>query len=150
MKSCVEIWNLLHDGNIASIRGECPGNVSVKVEIEYLCEVLSAKSTFIWVHLHGCSTIAYTPFHDSTCITALSQLRDCDFEILSAKNEGNHISVCCTDGILHLNYVDTTCELDNGTSVTLDTLLQACQKYWDEWSHRERPTTSHQSLTTND
>ncbi len=126
------IWNLLHDGSIVAFEGECPGNISVKVEIEYLCEVLAVGSTFLWVHLHGCSTIAYIPFNDSTPITDLTQLRDCDLEILSAKNEEGHISVCCTDCILHLNYVDATCELDNGASVTFATLFQACKQYWDE------------------
>lgn len=132
------IWNLLHDGSIVAFEGEYPGDISVKVEIEYLCEVLAVGSTFLWVHLHGCSAIAYTPFNDSTPITDLTQLRDCDLEILSAKNEEGHILVCGTDGILRLNYVEATYELDNGAAVTFATLLQASKKYWNEWERSNR------------
>lgn len=134
----VEIWNLLHDGGIVTFSGECPGDISVKVEVEYLCDVLATGSNFLWVHLHSCSDVEFTPFENSELVKDLTQLRDCDLEILRAKDEESHILVFCTDGILRLNYVDATCELDNGVSVTFTSLSQACKKYWDDWERRSK------------
>ena len=138
MRACVDIWNLLHDGSIVTFSGECPGDISVKVEIEYLCDVLATESKFLWVHLHSCSDVEFTPFENSELVKDLTQLGDCDLEILSATDEESHISVCCTNGILRLNYVDATCELENGVSVTFTTLSQACKKYWNDWEQRSR------------
>lgn len=138
MSSCVNIWNLLHDGSIVAFSGECPGDISVKVEVEYLCDVLASGSKFLWVHLHSCSNAAFIPFENSELSKDLTQLRDCDLEILSAKDEECHISVCCTNGILYLNYVDAACELDNGVLVTYTNLSLACKKYWNDWERSRR------------
>ena len=138
MRSPVDIWNLLHDGRLVACTGECPGNISMKVEIEYLCEILATESKFLWVHLRSCSDVAYNPFKRSASVMHPMLLGDCDLEILSAKDEENHISVCCTEGILRLNYVDATCELDTGASITFATLSQAYKKYWDDWDRRSK------------
>lgn len=132
MRSQVDIWSVLYDGSIVAFIGECPGDISVKVEIEYLCELLATGSKFLWVHLRSCSDAVYSPFESSASVMHIVHLGDCDLEILSAKEEGNHISVCCTEGILRLDYLDATCELDTGIPVPVAMLSQACKKYWDD------------------
>ncbi|WP_017298022.1 hypothetical protein [Nodosilinea nodulosa] len=136
MSFCVEIWNVLHDGSIVAFRGEHPGNLSVKVEIRYLCEALATGSKFLWVHLLGCTDVAYTPFENSNLVVDFKSLGNGELEILSAKGEDSHISICCTEGILRLSYVDATCELDNGVPVTFATLSEVRKKYWDDWEQR--------------
>ena len=133
MRSQVDIWNVLHDGSIVAFTGDCPGDISVKVEIEYLCEVLATGSKFLWVHLRSCRDVAYIPFECSASVMQLVHLGDCDLEILSAKDEVNYISVCCTQGVLRLNYVDATCELDTNVPISFATLSQTYKKYWDDW-----------------
>lgn len=135
----VDIWNLLHDGSIIAFSGDYPGNISLKVEIEYICEGLTPKSKFLWVHLRGCSDLTYTSFECPDVVIGLDQLEDFDLEILSAKDNEDYVSVCCTDGILRLKYEDVTCELDNGVLVTFSTLLRAYRKYWDNWEQRSTP-----------
>ncbi|MGB3515126.1 MAG: hypothetical protein WBA43_01625 [Elainellaceae cyanobacterium] len=136
MSFCIEIWKILHDGSIVAFSSEYPGSLSLKVEIRYLCEVLAAGSKFLWVHLYGCSDVSYTPLEDSDLVVDFRSLGNCELEILSAKDEDSHISICCTEGILRLSYVDATCELDNGVPVTFATLSQAHKKYWDDWEQR--------------
>ena len=138
MRSQVDIWNVLHDGSIVAFIGECPGDISVKVEIEYLCEVLATGSKFLWVHLRSCSDAVYSPFGSSASVMHIVHLGDCDLEILSAKEEENHISVCCTEGILRLDYLDANCELDTGIPVPVAMLSQACKKYWDDWDRHSK------------
>lgn len=99
MRSHVDIWNVLHDGSIVAFTGDCPGDISVKVEIEYLCEVLATGSKFLWVHLRRCSDVAHIPFECSACFMHLVHLGDGDLEILSAKEEEHYISVCCAKGL---------------------------------------------------
>ena len=55
----------------------------------------------------------FTPFEISELVKDLTQLGACDLDILSVKDEESHVSVCCTDGILRLHYVDATCELES-------------------------------------
>lgn len=133
MEANIDLWNLLHDGSVVAFSGDCPGNVSVKVEIEYLCEVLATGSKFLLIHLQDCSDIAYSPFTSPDMVLSLESLGDCDLEILSAKDEYSHISVACTEGVIRLNYVDASCTLDNGAPISFFTLSQACKKYWSTW-----------------
>ncbi|ESA35554.1 hypothetical protein N836_11185 [Leptolyngbya sp. Heron Island J] len=138
MEANIGIWNLLHDGNIVAFSGVCPGDISVKVEIEYLCELLTPGSKFLLIHLRDCSDITYSPFKRSDTVIKLESLGECDLEILNAKNEYNYISVCCTEGIIRLSYMDAHYELDNGVPISFTTLSQACKKYWKDWEQHNR------------
>ena len=125
MEANIDIWNLLHDGNIVAFSNVGPGDISVKVEIEYLCELLATGSKFLLIHLRDCSDISYSPFKSSDTVIKPESLGECDLEILSAKNEHSYISVCCTEGIIRLSYMDAYYELDNGVPISFATLSQA-------------------------
>ena len=133
MQSNLNIWNFLHDGCIVGLSGQCPGEVSLKVEIEYICKVLDSDSKFLWLNLHSCSSLFYAPFNNSDVVTDLVQLEKLELEILKAKETGKDTVICCTEGILSVNYLDVTCTLNNGVLVSLSTLFQASKKYWDDW-----------------
>ena len=133
MEAKADLWNLLHDGSIVSFSGNCPGTVSVKVEIEYLCTLLAIESQFLLIHLQNCRDIAYIPFISPDTVLRLESLSACDLEILRATGENNLVSVTCTEGVIRLNYEGVSCELDNGVPIPFSTLSQACKKYWTTW-----------------
>ena len=126
----VNIWNLLHDTTIVSVSGDCPGDITVKVEIGYLQAALATESKFLLLYLQDCSTAVYRPFTSDGTVMHLNALSNCEFEILSAKSEHNHVSVCCTEGVISLVYEDISCELDDGVSMSYVSLFKASQHYW--------------------
>ena len=132
MQSHLNIWNFLHDGCIIGFSGQCPGEISLKVEIEYLCKALDSDSKFLRLNLHSCSSLLYAPFTSSDVVKDLVQLEKLELEILNAKETGKDTVICCTEGILSVNYLDVTCTLNNGVLVSLSTLFQASKKYWDD------------------
>ncbi|MBF0479641.1 MAG: hypothetical protein HQL26_09175 [Candidatus Omnitrophica bacterium] len=51
-----DIWEILHDGLIADIFGNIPGNVEFKIEIEYLRRIFSDDGKCIFLLLKDCSS----------------------------------------------------------------------------------------------
>ena len=59
MKQDYNIWNILHDGALVSLQGDVPGDLKIKVEIEYLANKLKGGYSNIFVHLKKCSLFEY-------------------------------------------------------------------------------------------
>ena len=129
MQTCVEIWNYLHDGMIVAVSGTLPSDISLKVEIQYLCDILSSGSSWLWIYLHGCQKFEYIQFEDDRVIKDIHLLDNLELEILSATKE-NDIQVCCVSGILKMQYIDASYKLSDGTEVTLKAITEAAKKYW--------------------
>ena len=137
MRQSAVIWNNLHDGSIVAFEGICPGEMSLKVEIEYLCEVISKGSAFLWVRLHGCSELSFVPYGSSNPITEPADLSAIEPEVLNATDEDDHVTVCCQSGLLRLSYDAASLELDDGTLLTSSALVDAGERYWSDWEQRE-------------
>ena len=133
MQTGVEIWNTLHDGTIVAISGKLPGDVLLKIEIQYLCDTLCPGSSFIWIYLHDCQKLEYLEFEGTQVIKDFELLNKMELEILSATQE-NDIQVCCVSGILKLQYASASCKLDNGTQLSFKAIAEAANKYWSDWT----------------
>ena len=129
------VWNTLHDGSIESVVGSVPGEVTVSIDISYLCEKLPTSSTKLEVRLLGCLAFEYEPF-DGNRICELGEIGAQDIEILSARREGDVVSIICRNGRLKLRYEDAEIRLLEGTVVTQANLEAAATLYWKEWSSR--------------
>jgi hypothetical protein len=134
MESSYDVWNLLHDGSIVAVQGACPGRLSLQVQIPYLCEVLSAGTAYLWVHLDGCTRAAFTPFEPPERAIELSALDDVELEVLSATERPDGLAVLCTHGELLLAYGEASYVLEGGAPLDYAALEAACETYWDRWS----------------
>ncbi|MEM9808096.1 MAG: hypothetical protein AAF959_22750 [Cyanobacteria bacterium P01_D01_bin.56] len=132
--SKIEIWNILHDAFISEINGKIPGDLCLKVEIEYLCELLSPDSSALWIYLNDCQRFEYTPYSQEEAINDIQQIQSLELGILSTTDEEKaETIVCCDDGLLHMAYADISCQLDNGTPLTVEQLQAVSKTYWQNF-----------------
>ena len=132
------VWNALHDGGIESVHGKIPGDVSVTIDIGYLCGKLPTSAKQLVVHLLQCSRFEFQPFEGDRVVD-LEAMGARDIEILSADLEDNLVTVCCTDGTLRLAYENVEIRLVEGIVVTQAELEAAADRYWAEWSLKNTP-----------
>jgi len=59
MKRDYQIWNVLHDGALVDIEGNAPGDIRIKVKIEYIANKLNGQYDHIIVNLKNCSLFEY-------------------------------------------------------------------------------------------
>lgn len=130
MRDDIAIWNILHDGCLVEAKDFMPGDVHVRVEIPYLCRVLSPSSDSVWVFLHGCSLFQFRQWSVDTLLTALSEIEAASPEILSANEEDGHVCVTCVDGVLEVCYERVSFKLDNDCIVSFQELDEAARLYW--------------------
>jgi hypothetical protein len=129
------VWNMLHDGSIESITGAVPGDVDLRVGIEYLCEKLPTGADGILIHLRGCRHFEYRPF-EGDAVTQLCEIAAADLEVLSAEEVDGTVSVCCARGFLRLVYGKVDCSLAEGEAISQEELQSAAHRYWTEWEEK--------------
>ena len=125
--AATDLWNILHDGTIAQIRGTVPGDIRLKVEIEYLRNMFSPPGQSIFVTLENCRRM-HLLAPPKAARRALSEKR---VTILSAKSDDGAIVVDSTEGDLVLEYDSFALELDSGERISLEQLAQASKQYWE-------------------
>ncbi len=131
------VWNTLHDGSIEAIDGSVPGDVHVRVAIEYLCEKLPTAASHVVVHLRGCRRFEYRPF-EGDAVSDLSAIASADVQVLSAKDADGIVSVVCANGFLELVYDRTDISLAEGRAISQAELEAAAKRYWTEWEENAR------------
>jgi hypothetical protein len=131
------VWNTLHDGSIQSIAGAIPGDVAVRVQIEYLCEKLPTAADYVTVHLRGCRRFEYQPYKGGA-IAALPEIAEAGVVVLSANEAGGSIAVTCASGSLHLAYDRAEISLAEGQALSQAELEAAAHRYWTEWEQNAR------------
>jgi hypothetical protein len=131
------VWNTLHDGSIDAIHGSVPGDLHVRVDIEYLCQKLPTKASHVVVHLRGCRQFAYRPF-EGGAVNDLQEIATAGVEVLSAKEVSGSVSVCCVGGFLNLAYDRAEISLAEGRAISQAELEAAADRYWTEWKETVR------------
>jgi hypothetical protein len=132
-------WNTIHDGCIEAISGNVPGDITLKVGIEYLCKQLPTAASALNIALRNCSLFTFVPDGQSM----VSNIRDIvalDVEVLSASAQDNYVSVICAGGQLQVAYEAAEIRLMEGTLMSQSVLEDAARRYWSEWSegkHRD-------------
>jgi hypothetical protein len=130
-------WNTLHDGGIDAIRGSVPGDLTLTVGIEYLCDLLPTPEASIQVDLLGCTTLAFTPY-DERPIVDPQAIAALELEILSAGPGDGTIEVCCVSGTLTAVYRAVEMRTAEGNPITQSELEAVAHRYWSEWKARNR------------
>lgn len=128
------IWNYLHDGAICQISGSIPGNVVVRVEIDYLRRRFAEPGDAFDITLYGCTRFEFEPC-DAPPISDFAELSRRELEILSVESEAP-VRVHCVGGVLTAEYANIAPHLDTGAALTMQQLIDASEAYWDEWEAR--------------
>jgi hypothetical protein len=136
MEDPEEIWNLLHDGSIVDIRGVVPGDVTVRVEIDYLTRIMSPSCEAIDIALLGCHGFEYVNWSDDHRTTDLQVLAQSEPEILSASSTSTGVRVTCTTGQFDIQYADVRLTRQDGMPSSVEEIDAAATAYWNAWRSR--------------
>jgi hypothetical protein len=126
----LELWNILHDGTIAEIKGSLP-EIALSVEIGYLRDMFSGQGEAFSLQLNHCRLFEYHLYEEPEGLTPLGEIALLEPEILMARDEDGVIVIGCTKGYLRCRYESFSIRLDTGMPVTFEALGQACKQYWE-------------------
>lgn len=136
MDNRIQIWNILHDGEITAISedNEC---LVMFVNIPNLRRRIRPLGDSIVITIKG---ISLNEFHDFD--GALSTLKEeieigCP-EILSTESESMPVTIETTMGKLVLNYKEIGFSLDTGQPIEYSEIEKHCEEYWKEWEGRSK------------
>lgn len=134
--SNAEVWKYLHDGSIVQIDGSVPGDVTVYVSINYLAKLFPGDGNGFRISLIGCTRFQLLGDDDSLC-EDLAEIARRSPTILSVVSD-SPLSIYTTLGTLNLAYEGVTLTLDSGEPVSVQSIDQASDQYWDAWSKRHK------------
>ena len=132
MDKRIQIWNLLHDGEITAISGEDSDTLTMFVSIPYLRRRLKPLGDSFVVILSGIKNIEFRNF-DGTTSSLNEEIEIGMPEILSTESESMPVKVETTMGQLILDFQSISFALDTGQAVEYETIAKVCEEYWREW-----------------
>jgi len=132
MRNEIDIWNILHDGDITAVEKGLNSSYTLFVSIPYLRRRLKPLGDSFVLALAGVRQIAFQNF-DGTISTIEDELNLSTPEILRTDSESMPISVETTTGKLILDFEGIEFRLDTGQAVDFETILTVCRGYWAEW-----------------
>lgn len=131
MDACIEIWNVLHDGDITAI-SEDGDALTMFVSIPYLRRRLKPLGDSFVLTLAGVRQAECRDFDGAT--SSLREELDIGTpEIIKTESESMPVTIETTMGQLILDFQSIRFALDTGQSVDYETIEKVCQEYWTEW-----------------
>lgn len=137
------LWNTLHDGFITQIGG-APGQLNLRVEIQYLTELLPGAPAWIDIQLENVTLFEWCEFglngviEPAVDVMQLELIASKEPEILSAANEGDVVAVCCVEGFLNMRYASFSMKTDGGDHLDYETLLKVAETYWSNFGTKSK------------
>lgn len=138
MNPRAELWNVLHDGGITAIVGTVPGDVEMRVSIQYLREMFSDDSEDIIVRLTNCSKLSMKIWEEDAMTDDPKRIVDTETEILSTASEDVPVHIITTLGELDIDFDRFSLSLDNGRKISFEELCDACENYWNRWENEAK------------
>lgn len=123
-------WDVFHDGTIASIRGNVPGDVIIHIDIGYLREMFEGAGSGFDVHLSGCAKLEYLAY-DEDPTSDFATIGSKEPELLDVSETEPDIVLICTGGLLVLNYAEVRVFAEAGEFISDEALKNAANNYWD-------------------
>ncbi len=129
MDKRIQIWNLLHDGQITAIAGENTKTLAMFVNIPYLRRKLEPLGDSFVITISGLIRQEFHDFNGAT--TSLREEMEIGTpEILSTDSESMPIKINTTMGRLTLDFQDISFALDTGHALEYETIEKVCEEYW--------------------
>ena len=132
MDKRIEIWNILHDGEITAISGEGSESLTMFVSIPYLRRRLKPLGDSIVLALEGLNRLEFRDL-DKVLTTLAEEIEIATPVILSTESETMPIRIETTMGQLILDFQNIRFRLDTGQPIEYETIERACEEYWSEW-----------------
>ena len=131
----IEIWNILHDGQITAISGEQGPNLTMFVSIPYLRRRLDPLGDSFVLTLGGLNRLEWHN-SDGTITPFREELELGTPEILNTESESMPVTIETTMGNLVLDFESIRFRLDTGKPVTYQEIRKVCEDYWTEWKRK--------------
>ena len=132
MDERIEIWNVLHDGEITAISGD-EGELTMFVSIPYLRRRLEPLGDSFVLTLSGLTRVEFHNF-DGTPSSLREELDIGSPEILSTDSKSMPVLIATTLGHLTLDFQSISFALDTGQAVEYEAIEKVCDAYWTEWN----------------
>ena len=134
MDKRIQIWNVLHDGEITVVSGENSDTLTMFVSIPYLRRRLEPLGDSFVLTLKGLKQLEFYNFDGTMKNTAQEELEIGSPEILSTKSEAMPIRIETTMGYLILNFEAIEFSMDTGQKIKYESIEKVCEEYWTEWN----------------
>jgi len=137
MNNEINIWNILHDGEITAVEKGMNGFYTIFVNIPYLRRRIKPLGDSFVLTLLGVKQVAFQDF-DGTISSLENELELSTPEILYTESTEMPVFIATTAGTLILNYESINFNLDTGQSVEFGIIEAICREYWDEWGKNKK------------
>ena len=138
MKLDYQIWNILHDGALVEIQGDVPGDLKIKVEIEYLANKLSGGFDNILVTLRNCELFEYERYWSKDETQTYKSIKELEgispsLEALSCDEKDGYLLIVDICGTIKTKYDSAHLALENGGPLSFEELSKVSKEYWDNF-----------------
>lgn len=143
MKKDYQIWNILHDGALVELQGKTPGDIKIKVKIEYLANKLKGRRDHIYVILKKCLMFEYERQLSKDRVQTYKTIDELEgitpaLMALSCDEENDYIIIWDICGSIKTKYDSAELKLEDGEPLSFEELDIASEEYWSTWSAKNR------------
>jgi hypothetical protein len=132
----VDIWDVLHDGEITIMHRESADALVMLVSIPYVRRRISPLGDSFRLRLGGFREMLFSYDHGNETYSDLDYIEG--FEILEAKSKTMPATIQLAEGPLMLDFDSLDISLDSGQPVTYEQVRRVAQDYWDEFAARTK------------
>jgi len=141
MDNRIQIWNILHDGEITAISGEQSDTLTMFVSIPYLRRRLEPLGDSFVLIMSGINQIEFRDFDGNTTVLR-DEIEIGTPEILYTESASMPVIVETTMGQLILSFQDIRFTLDTGQELSYEIIAGVCDEYWTEWKDKSEQSHS--------
>jgi hypothetical protein len=131
----IEIWRVLHDGQITALAGEGGGAITMFVSIPYLRRRLVPLGDSLVLRLGGVRRFQWCDNSDQEG-SLQEEIECCTTEILGTESESMPVTIDTTMGRLIAEFESVSVSLDTGEPLSYEHLRRVCMDYWTEFERR--------------
>lgn len=128
----IEIWQVLHDGEITVVRQDGE-DLTMFVSIPYVRERIAPLGDSVVLHLRGLRTFVLLDSHGQVQSNDPLALSKEGYEILSTASDAMPVSVELSMGSMCLEFERLEVALDTGGTVGVSDIAAAHDEYWREF-----------------
>lgn len=132
MDKKIDIWNVLHDGEITVYERE-GDQLTIFISIPYLRRRVKPLGDSFVLKMTGLKQFDFYN-EDNVKMRLAEGLLSCSHEIVSVETERMPIEVKLDWGRMILDYDDIQCSYENGDPVTFEKIRHISDEYWTEWN----------------
>lgn len=133
MSQRADIWNILHDGEIAEIKYDSQKILQLRIFIPYLGNMFPEGGENIWVALYNIKKFEMKIWDEDILTSDFDQICSTGTEILSTASTDVPLHVQSTLGDLFIDFESFSLSLDSKKEISFDELAEACSRYWKNW-----------------